>query len=221
MGAVLSDSVKRGERLKTFIATSFDGNKKKFRAITGLTPNELWNLCNPPQGLGSSRADTLCNVLGLPIGYFDEDHDSPYIVTPVVKAGSLPKGMYVELRGQIREKEEGYVLIEELPLAEQGSKLVAITKNPQAYCLRVIGDHLRPRYRNGQNLLVSPGEAPMPSEDVLVKLVSGETFIKEFFWTQSGAVSLCGLSLDSRPVTYRVDQIEFMHPIKGVVQLAE
>lgn len=215
------ENEQRSMRLLSLIQRDFGGSKKKFRAATGIQIQALWNITHAPRWLHSRTARDICDKLNLPKDYFDNDIPDGYIISASAKEGTIPSGKYVSLIGELREKNGDYVSLIENTDAEQDVKLIAITNDDTAYCLQVVGDHLRPRYRSGQNLLLSPKSLPMPSDDVLVKLVNGDTLIKEFFWSQNGTTSLGSLKENTRPTTYRNDQIEYMHPIKSVVQLPE
>ena len=52
------------------------------------------------------------------------------------------------------------------------------TADASAFLCRVVGDSMAPRYRQGEFCLVEPNTQPEIEDDVLVRLVTGETMLK-------------------------------------------
>ena len=89
------------------------------------------------------------------------------------------------------------------------------TTDEHAFACRVVGDSMVPRYMPGEYALVEPGTAPELEDDVLVRLVSGETMIKRLL-SRRGGIRLGSYNI-SEVLSFEPGEISWMyyvaHPI--------
>lgn len=90
------------------------------------------------------------------------------------------------------------------------------TVDPHAFLVRVAGDSMSPKYEPGDYALVEPGADIDLEDDVLVRIVGGETLLKRLL-SRRGGVRL-GSHRPGEPVlTFRPDELVWMyyvaHPV--------
>jgi phage repressor protein C with HTH and peptisase S24 domain len=83
-------------------------------------------------------------------------------------------------------------------------------KDAQAYALEVSGDSMLPLYRDGDRLIVAPGESIRVGDRVVVKTVEGEILAKELKRQTARTVDLRSLNPDHIDITLPVDRIAWM-----------
>lgn len=90
-------------------------------------------------------------------------------------------------------------------------------KDPNAYALRVKGTSMYPRMEEGQILLVSPNTAPLPNDDVIVCLGSGEVMVKKLAYWRNGEIALKSVNDGDHPmVTVGECDVEFVHTVLSI-----
>lgn len=87
-----------------------------------------------------------------------------------------------------------------------------------AFALAVEGDSLRPRYKPGEYLIVSPATEPEPGHEVLVRTGDGKVTVRVFDWRRGGLVQLSSVNEDQRPITVTESGIKGLFRIVGVAQ---
>lgn len=60
------------------------------------------------------------------------------------------------------------------------------TNDPHAFLVPVVGESMVPRFQPGEYALVEPGTEPELEDDVLVRLVTGETMLKRLLSRRDG-----------------------------------
>lgn len=78
-----------------------------------------------------------------------------------------------------------------------------------AFVVRVDGNSMFPKYRQGDYALVEPNTTPELEDDVIVKLASGEVMIKRLMSRRSGVV--LGSYNDSVTYTYKDIEVMWMY----------
>jgi len=79
-----------------------------------------------------------------------------------------------------------------------------------AYALEISGDSMRPAYRDGDIILVSPGATVRKGDRVVVKTRDGEVMAKELRRRSSKTVELASLNPNHRDRTFAAKDIEWM-----------
>lgn len=103
----------------------------------------------------------------------------------------------------------GQIFLSEIPVAGttakppvlvKGGKQVEIinvnkvvsapAQDPDAYALIVVGGEMSPRYREGEALIVYPGVAPEPGDEVVCFLPEGSVLVRSVAYIRNGEVAL-------------------------------
>lgn len=92
------------------------------------------------------------------------------------------------------------------------------TRDPNAYAVRVKGDSYQPRYRPGEILVVEPGAANIPGDDVIVRTKDGRRMLKKFQYQRGPEITLGSINDRYSPLSISVEQIESIHHVAGGVQ---
>jgi phage repressor protein C with HTH and peptisase S24 domain len=83
------------------------------------------------------------------------------------------------------------------------------TEDKNAFACRVVGDSMWPKYKQGDYCVMLPNKQPEIEDEVLVRLVTGETLLKRLLGRR-GVVRL-GSYNDPEVLTYDPDQIVWMY----------
>ncbi|WP_368655426.1 S24 family peptidase [Castellaniella ginsengisoli] len=128
--------------------------------------------------------------------------------------GSAPSQRLVAVVGQARLGENGwYDVVQEVGC---DGFVEAVSNDPDAYALRVLGDSMFPAIRNGWYVVVEPNHALNPSDFVAVALTDGRKMVKEFLYRTADEVGLQSVNGNKR-LTVPLAEIATMHPIGSLV----
>ena len=97
------------------------------------------------------------------------------------------------------------------PVGKGWDEIATLMVNDEhAYALEVSGDSMRPAYRDGDIILVSPGATIRKGDRVVVKTRDGEVMAKELRRRSSKTVELASLNPNHRDRTFAAKDIEWM-----------
>jgi len=124
---------------------------------------------------------------------------SPYRAIPIVGTAQMgSEGYWYAL-----DEAEGYV---DIP-----------SRDPSAYALRLKGDSMAPAIRSGWIAVCEPGSRLVPGEYVMIRLVDGESMLKELLFANDVEVSVMSINDAYGRRTIPVEQIEAMHYVGAIV----
>lgn len=95
-----------------------------------------------------------------------------------------------------------------------------LAKNPdstQAYAMRVLGDSMRPRYRDGEFAIITPGRKPQPGNDVVVVCKDGRTILKKWAGTRDGEMQFHSVNSDDTPLTLPMEDVLRVLTVTGLL----
>ncbi|MGY1877828.1 LexA family transcriptional regulator [Pseudomonas reactans] len=90
-------------------------------------------------------------------------------------------------------------------------------RDPDAYAMRLKGDSMAPAIRNGWIALCEPNHQLIPGEYVMLRLVSGESMVKELLYENAREVSVMSVNTaygDRR--TIPIEEVEQIHYVGGI-----
>lgn len=91
------------------------------------------------------------------------------------------------------------------------------TKDPGAYALRLRGDSMAPAIRSGWIAVCEPNARLVPGEYVMIRLVDGESMLKELLYANDVEVSVMSLNAAYGRRTIPVEQIEQIHYVGHIL----
>lgn len=204
---------RRRRNLKAWIDAHFKGIQAAFVERTGINQGELSGLLKA-KSFGEKKARALEKQAGIPFGWLDEAHDEIAVKQEPVRAYYSARKVWVigDTQGGLPDRvwTDG-----DFPVGASDEYAEVSTDDNHAFVVRVRGDSMIPRYQPGEFALVEPGTTPEIEDDVLVRLVSGETMLKRLL-SRRGGVRL-GSYNSAEVLTYPNEEIAWMyyvsHPI--------
>ncbi|CAI8809021.1 Peptidase_S24 domain-containing protein [Pseudomonas donghuensis] len=115
----------------------------------------------------------------------------PAAPVPVVGKAILDPSGYFNALDFASEPDEGYIDI--------------VSPDASAYSLKVIGNSLHPRIKNGEYVLIEPGCPYRTGDEVLVTTVDGKAMVKEYIYHREGQYRFDSIS-DGSPPTFLDEQ---------------
>jgi len=202
----------RIEALKRLIGTL---KIKEFADQHDLDASYISQMLNGHRGMGDVAARNLERKIGLPDGYLvmpkagleqaDQDilEPGPPIVSP---------WRHIKIVGTAQMGTQGYWYA-----IENGDGYVEFpSRDPGAYALRLKGNSMAPAIKNGWVAVVEPNGQLIPGEYVMVRLLDGESMVKELLYANDVEVSLASVNDAYDRRTIPVEQIEHIHYVGAV-----
>ncbi|QUN29524.1 helix-turn-helix domain-containing protein [Cupriavidus sp. KK10] len=162
------------------------------------TPEPNWAPHPSPEGRSVISADTYNALSNGPIPLtYPADTSKFRRVFVVGKAqGGLPDRIWTD---------------GDYPVGATDQYAELASPDPHAFLVPVVGLSMAPRYNPGEFGLVEPGTEPELEDDVLVRLVTGETMIKRLLSRRQGI--RLGSYNDPEVLTYAPEEISWMYYI--------
>lgn len=91
------------------------------------------------------------------------------------------------------------------------------SRDPGAYALRLKGDSMAPAIRSGWIAVCEPNSRLIPGEYVMIRLVDGESMLKELLFANDVEVSVMSINDAYGRRTIPFEQIEAMHYVGAIV----
>ena len=87
---------------------------------------------------------------------------------------------------------------------------ILVTGLKNAYALEVTGDSMKPLYRDGDVLIVSPNAAPRKGDRVVLRTTDGEVMAKELVRRTAKTIELASFNPAHPNLVFPVDRIEWI-----------
>ncbi|MCO7609382.1 XRE family transcriptional regulator [Pseudomonas chlororaphis] len=126
------------------------------------------------------------------------------------KTGTVP------VIGSAQLGAEGY--FEALPLGSGDGFLNIHSDDPDAYGLKVTGDSLLPRIKNGEFVLVEPNKGFDSGDEVMVKTTSGKSMIKEFIYLRDEMYRLDSINAEHATIHVPQKDVLEIHLVGGILK---
>ncbi|MCQ4267371.1 XRE family transcriptional regulator [Pseudomonas stutzeri] len=91
------------------------------------------------------------------------------------------------------------------------------SRDPGAYALRLRGDSMAPAIRSGWIAVCEPNHSWVPGEYVMIRLVDGESMVKELLFANDTEVSVMSVNDAFGRRTIPVEQIEAIHYVGAIL----
>jgi phage repressor protein C with HTH and peptisase S24 domain len=117
----------------------------------------------------------------------------------------------VPLIGMAEAGSDGYFDDGGFPVGKGWDEVTTLTVNDEhAYALEISGDSMKPAYRNGDIIVVSPAATIRKGDRVVLKTKSGEVMAKELRKRSAKSVEVASLNPSHRDRTFANKDIEWM-----------
>lgn len=106
----------------------------------------------------------------------------------------------------------------DFPVGHGDGYLLIRSDDPNAYGLRVVGDSMHPRIKNGEYVLVEPNKPFHSGDEVMVKTADGQAMIKEFLYLRDGMYRFDSVNQSHPPIHIAQDQVLRIHLVGGILK---
>jgi phage repressor protein C with HTH and peptisase S24 domain len=133
---------------------------------------------------------------------------------------SLREGK-VPVVGMAKLGAQGYFDAIDYPVGQGDGFVLISSSDPNAYALRVVGDSMEPRIRNGEYVLIEPNRNYCAGDEVLVQVLDGvvtQSMIKVFMYERDGYVRLLSVNDQHPPMTIEKLRILKIHPVGAILK---
>ena len=161
------------------------------------------------EGLKAAIHDVKANVLGIP----GKNTDS----FALRKLGA-PKEGRVPVVGSAKLGSDGYFEALDFPVGHGDGYLNIYSDDPNAYGLRVMGDSMHPRIKNGEYVLIEPNKVFVTGDEVMVQTFDGRSMIKEFIYLRDGVYRFDSVNQDHSPLHLDHETVSKVHLVGGILK---
>ncbi|WP_237178867.1 XRE family transcriptional regulator [Pseudomonas versuta] len=137
---------------------------------------------------------------------------------PVSSCVGWAKKGIVPVVGNAQLGNEGYFETSDLPPGHSEGYLEIHSDDPDAFGLRVLGDSLLPRIKNGEFVLIEPNKSFISGDEVMVRTKSGRTMIKEFIYLRDGMYRLDSVNAEHVTIHIAQSDVEEIHLVGGILK---
>lgn len=169
------------------------------------------------QGMMDAEATIGCSWLWLKTGQGDMTKGVLDEGSNLEEAPELRPFSNVPVVGTVQGGDNGFFTELEYPIGYGDGSITYPAKDKNSYALRVRGDSMRPRIKNGEFIVVEPNHLPQPGDDVVVCLRDGRKMVKELLYTRDGEVTLGSINNGHGNITVATDQVETMHYVAAII----
>ncbi len=113
---------------------------------------------------------------------------------------------------------EGYFEALDFPPGHGDGYLNIHSDDPDAYGLKVTGDSMIPRIKNGEFVLIEPNKNYYSGDEVMVRTASGRTMIKEFIYLRDGMYRLDSVNAEHAPIHIAESEVMEIHLVGGILK---
>lgn len=124
----------------------------------------------------------------------------------------------VPVVGQAKLGVDGYFEAIDFPVGHGDGYLMIHSDDPNAYGLKVLGDSMHPRIKNGEYVLIEPNKVFCAGDEVMVKTVTGQAMIKEFIYQRDGMYRFDSVNQAHAPIHLPEEAIEKIHLVGGILK---
>lgn len=135
----------------------------------------------------------------------------------VEEAPSLRKFKDVPVVGAVQGGDNGFFTELDYPTGHGDGRITYPAKEANSYALRVRGDSMRPRIKNGEFIVIEPDHVAQPGDDVVVCFKDGRKMVKELLYTRDDEITLGSINLDHPNITVTMDQVEKIHYVAAII----
>ncbi|MFH1493765.1 MAG: S24 family peptidase [Pseudomonadota bacterium] len=213
---------RRRQRLIELRDTKCGGNGAELARKIGRDPSYVTRMLYQEGKAGKKRiADEMIEIIEtaflLPRGWLDQDHSTQSVTSNVEEAPDLRPFLDVAVVGTVQGGDNGFFTELEYPVGHGEGSITYPAKDENSYALRVRGDSMRPRIKNGEFIVVEPNHAPQPGDDVVVCLLDGRKMVKELLYMRDGEITLGSINNGHGNISVASDQVDKMHYVAAII----
>ncbi|MFL1478300.1 XRE family transcriptional regulator [Pseudomonas grimontii] len=137
---------------------------------------------------------------------------------PVSSRVGWAKEGRVPVIGNAQLGNSGYFEALDFPPGHGDGYLNIHSDDPDAYGLKVTGDSMLPRIKNGEFVLIEPNKSFYSGDEVMVRTSAGRTMIKEFIYLRDGMYRLDSVNAEHESIHIQEQDVMEIHLVGGILK---
>lgn len=113
---------------------------------------------------------------------------------------------------------DGYFDALDYPAGHGDGYIDIVSSDPNAYGLKVVGNSMHPRIKNGEFVLIEPNHPYRTGDEVLIRTTDGRSMVKEFIYHRDGQYRLDSISDGYPPLFLDEQLIENIHYVAAILK---
>ncbi|TBU76820.1 phage repressor protein [Pseudomonas daroniae] len=159
----------------------------------------------------------LAPALGVSIAELVGSEARPVPVADTLDVGHA-RGGAVPVVGHAQLGTHGYFEEIDFPVGHGDGYLRIYSDDPNAYGLRVSGDSMHPRIKNGEYVLIEPNKPFHAGDEVMVRTQDGQAMIKEYIYLRDGMYRFDSVNQNHPPIHIPQDKVSKIHLVGGILK---
>lgn len=201
---------------------------KHLRKTAGLSQQALAEACgwSSQSRIGNYESDLrepsladlllLAPALGVSIAEL-AGSEAPPAATDTLDVGHA-RGGAVPVVGHAQLGTHGYFEEIDFPVGHGDGYLRIHSDDPNAYGLRVTGDSMHPRIKNGEYVLIEPNKPFHAGDEVMVRTLDGQAMIKEYIYLREGMYRFDSVNQNHPPLHIPQAEVSKIHLVGGILK---
>lgn len=202
---------------------------KHLRKNKGLSQQLLAEVCgwSSQSRIGNYESDLrepsladlllLAPALGVSIAELVGSEALPVPAADTLDVGHA-RGGAVPVVGHAQLGTHGYFEEIDFPVGHGDGYLRIYSDDPNAYGLRVSGDSMHPRIKNGEYVLIEPNKPFHAGDEVMVRTQDGQAMIKEYIYLRDGMYRFDSVNQNHPPIHIPQDKVSKIHLVGGILK---
>lgn len=210
--------VARGQALKRWIDKHYGGVIARFIDATtnqegSLNQGEISLLIAGEKSFSEEKCINLENRAKMPRGYLLDAWREP----SAEEAPPLRDFEKIPVVGEVQGGDDGYLHELEYPVGFGDGHINFPRKDNTSYALRVRGDSMTPRIKEGEYIIAEPLSSFTADDNVVVIFKDGRKMVKVLLYFKEGKVILGSINKDHENISVPQSDIEEMHYVAAIV----
>lgn len=212
-------------RVEALIQVMAGYSQADFAEMYDLNPSYLSQILSGHRSFGERAASNMEKKIGLEPGTLSRP---PLPAEGSRQAQENVQGEPISLKdgrvpvvGMAKLGAKGFFDAIDYPVGQGDGFVLISSSDPNAYALKVVGDSMEPRIRNGEYVLIEPNRPYYPGDEVLVQVIDGtvtQSMIKVFMYDRDGYVRLLSVNDQHPPMTIDKIRILKIHPVGAILK---
>lgn len=204
----------RRANLRTLIDSQFGGRQVDFANAIGRQPDYISRCLSGVKNLGEKLARDIEFKLGLEPHWLDRERGG----AELEPGPELPRFFKkLPVVGTAQLGVDGYWTETGYPVGIGEGYVEFVSRDPNAYVLRVRGNSMAPAIKGGNLVVVEPNAEPIPGEYAVVCTRDGRCAVKEYLYRRDGEWHFRSVNDAYDALVLADEDIEKVHPVSAVV----
>ena len=210
----------RRANLRLLIDLKFETRQVDFATAIGRPPDYISRVLGGKKNLGEGLARDVESIVGLEPFWLDQERNSE----GALQAADLEPGpdlpeyfRRIPIVGTAQLGNDGYWVETGYPVGIGEGFVEFVSRDINAYVLRVRGQSMAPAIRSGNLVVVEPNSEPMSGDYAVVCTRDGMCAVKEFLYRREGVWHFRSVNDAYESLALPEDEITKVHPVGAIL----